>query len=116
MFVQVGQQVKAGQQIAEVGNRGQSTGPHLHLEIWDEDGNKLNPIPWLVNHGITFPGVSSARSAPGGRPQIDLHRPRPLQPQRPVGSVRQLGVLAVDQLVRRAPSAPRHPAWKSTRT
>jgi murein DD-endopeptidase MepM/ murein hydrolase activator NlpD len=57
MFVQVGQEVKAGQKIAEVGNRGQSTGPHLHLEIWDDDGNKLNPIPWLLNHGITFPGV-----------------------------------------------------------
>ncbi|MDN5858859.1 MAG: M23 family metallopeptidase [Pseudonocardia sp.] len=55
MFVEVDQQVRAGQQIAEVGNRGWSTGPHLHLEIWDADGNKLNPIPWLLAHGIAFP-------------------------------------------------------------
>jgi murein DD-endopeptidase MepM/ murein hydrolase activator NlpD len=58
MFVEVGQQVKAGQRIAEVGNRGQSTGPHLHLEIWDADGNKLNPVPWLLAHGISFPGLT----------------------------------------------------------
>ncbi|MGI5127505.1 M23 family metallopeptidase [Pseudonocardia sp. CA-107938] len=57
MFVSVGQEIRAGQKIAEVGNRGQSTGPHLHLEIWDEDGAKLNPIPWLAKHGITFPGL-----------------------------------------------------------
>ena len=31
-FMNAGQQVAAGQQIAEVGNRGQSTGPHLHIE------------------------------------------------------------------------------------
>ncbi|WP_232663826.1 M23 family metallopeptidase [Pseudonocardia sp. TRM90224] len=54
MFVKVGQKVKAGEQIAEVGNRGYSTGPHLHLEIWSEDGQKINPIPWLKRHGIAF--------------------------------------------------------------
>ena len=44
----------AGEEIAEIGNRGQSTGPHLHLEIWDADGTKLNPIPWLKRHGIDY--------------------------------------------------------------
>ena len=54
MFVHEGQSVKAGDEIAEVGNRGHSTGPHLHLEIWDADGIKLNPIPWLRKHGISY--------------------------------------------------------------
>jgi len=53
-FVRKGDPVRAGEQIAEVGNRGHSTGPHLHLEVWDADGTKLNPIPWLLRHGIRF--------------------------------------------------------------
>ncbi|MBW0088833.1 hypothetical protein I4I73_18375 [Pseudonocardia sp. KRD-184] len=35
--------MSTGAQIAEVGNRGFSKGPHLHLEIWDDDGTKLAP-------------------------------------------------------------------------
>lgn len=50
--VREGQQVKAGQQIARMGNRGYSTGPHLHFEIWDATGKKLNPAPWLSAKGI----------------------------------------------------------------
>jgi murein DD-endopeptidase MepM/ murein hydrolase activator NlpD len=53
-FVTKGEQVRAGEQIAEVGNRGISTGPHLHFEVWDADGAKLNPIAWLRQHGISF--------------------------------------------------------------
>ena len=53
-FVSVGERVKAGEQIAEVGNRGWSTGPHLHLEIWDAAGNPLNPLAWLNRRGIGY--------------------------------------------------------------
>ncbi len=52
MFVTVGEKVGAGQQIAEIGNRGESTGPHLHFEVWSPDGTKINPQPWLAQHGI----------------------------------------------------------------
>jgi murein DD-endopeptidase MepM/ murein hydrolase activator NlpD len=49
--VREGQKVHAGEQIARMGNRGYSTGPHLHFEVWDADGRKVNPRPWLVEHG-----------------------------------------------------------------
>jgi murein DD-endopeptidase MepM/ murein hydrolase activator NlpD len=51
-YVTVGQEVRAGERIADIGNRGFSTGPHLHLEVWAADGTKLNPLAWLARHGI----------------------------------------------------------------
>ncbi len=50
--VREGQKVSAGQVIAQVGNRGISTGPHLHFEIWDPAGRKLDPLAWLQQHGV----------------------------------------------------------------
>lgn len=70
MFVQEGQQVRAGDRIAEVGNRGQSTGPHLHLEIWDANKTKLNPIPWLKKHGIAFDGSGDSAPSDGAHPSL----------------------------------------------
>ncbi|WP_228714094.1 M23 family metallopeptidase [Prauserella endophytica] len=51
-YVSVGQRVKAGEQIAEMGNRGQSTGPHLHFEVWTSDGQKVDPREWLAERGV----------------------------------------------------------------
>ena len=57
-FVRAGQAVTAGQQIAEVGNKGQSTGPHLHFEVHKGGlyANRTNPVPWLNAHGISLGG------------------------------------------------------------
>lgn len=41
-LVEPGQNVRAGQPIAEVGNRGQSTGPHLHFQI-ETSGQTVAP-------------------------------------------------------------------------
>ncbi|WP_240498165.1 M23 family metallopeptidase [Williamsia sp. 1135] len=51
-LVSAGQRVQAGEQIATVGNRGYSTGPHLHYEVWQSDGLKLDPAQWLRNRGV----------------------------------------------------------------
>ncbi|MEN0137538.1 MAG: M23 family metallopeptidase [Rhodococcus sp. (in: high G+C Gram-positive bacteria)] len=51
-LVSVGQQVRAGDQIATMGNRGQSTGPHLHYEVWTADGTKIDPAGWLRSRGV----------------------------------------------------------------
>ncbi|WP_242623051.1 M23 family metallopeptidase [Pseudonocardia sediminis] len=52
-LVKRGQTVRAGDRIALMGNRGQSTGSHLHLEIRDEGGTKLDPQTWLRKRGIS---------------------------------------------------------------
>lgn len=42
-LVQAGQQIHAGQQVAEVGNRGESTGPHLHFQV-ELGGQAVDPV------------------------------------------------------------------------
>jgi len=58
-FVAAGDRVRAGQQIAEVGNRGQSTGPHLHFEVHPSGAmysGAVDPVPWLAARGIEVGG------------------------------------------------------------
>jgi murein DD-endopeptidase MepM/ murein hydrolase activator NlpD len=58
-FVNAGERVSAGEQIAEIGNRGQSTGPHLHFEVHTGGqlySNQINPVPWLNARGIFLGG------------------------------------------------------------
>lgn len=56
--VAAGQRVTSGQQIAVVGNKGQSTGAHLHFEV-HQGGlyqNRTNPVPWLTQRGVPLGG------------------------------------------------------------
>jgi murein DD-endopeptidase MepM/ murein hydrolase activator NlpD len=44
--VEVGQQVKRGDQIGQRGSTGLSTGPHLHFEV-RQDGQAMDPLTFL---------------------------------------------------------------------
>jgi murein DD-endopeptidase MepM/ murein hydrolase activator NlpD len=44
--VKVGQIIKRGDIISYIGSTGNSTGPHVHYEVW-KDGKSVNPYKYL---------------------------------------------------------------------
>lgn len=48
LSVTAGQEIKKGEEIAAVGSTGNSTGPHLHLEV-SYQGQRLNPFYFVDN-------------------------------------------------------------------
>jgi murein DD-endopeptidase MepM/ murein hydrolase activator NlpD len=51
-LVGVGERVMAGDQVATIGNRGNSTGPHLHFEVLLGGSERIDPVPWLAKRGL----------------------------------------------------------------
>jgi murein DD-endopeptidase MepM/ murein hydrolase activator NlpD len=51
ILVDEGQRVRTGQQLGEVGSTGESSGPHLHFEVWlgawYAGGHPIDPLPLL---------------------------------------------------------------------
>lgn len=64
LAVRSGQEIRRGDVIATVGSTGQSTGPHLHLEVM-RNGDYLNPY-YFVDTGDDGTGGGAIPGAPGG--------------------------------------------------
>lgn len=70
LYVRQGQAVRAGQHIADSGNSGNSTGPHLHFELWQTPFNvdgvwgRVDPTPLIED--IIFESGFSVRSLDDG--------------------------------------------------
>jgi murein DD-endopeptidase MepM/ murein hydrolase activator NlpD len=50
--VRTGQRVVAGQVIGNVGSTGNTTGPHVHLEVRPTPDHPVDPFAVLVSHGL----------------------------------------------------------------
>lgn len=51
LHVRVGQTVERGQMIAEVGETGLTTGPHLHYEV-EVNGAPVDPLNFIITDGV----------------------------------------------------------------
>lgn len=52
IIVHTGDVVRGGQQIGNIGSTGNTTGPHVHLEVRPGGGDPVDPYTALVYHGL----------------------------------------------------------------
>lgn len=56
--VSSGQRVMAGDQVALMGNTGNSTGPHLHFEVHLAGLRQTDPLAWLAERGVPLTALT----------------------------------------------------------
>ncbi|RLV50161.1 M23 family metallopeptidase [Nocardioides mangrovicus] len=50
--VTVGEQVTGGETIGAIGSTGNTTGPHVHIEVRPGGGDPVDPFTAMVYHGL----------------------------------------------------------------
>lgn len=70
-LVEEGERVKRGAPVGLVGSSGNSTGPHLHLEVRPDGGDPVDPIAWMRALGLDL-GIDTG--------PFDLDDTEPLDP------------------------------------
>lgn len=66
VLVRAGEAVRAGQHIADIGSNGQSSGPHLHFELWEGgrfNGRAVDPTPLMTESASSGSSVLAVVSS-----------------------------------------------------
>ena len=66
VLVKEGDSVKAGQQIGNMGNTGNSYGNHLHFELHDANGNTMDSTAYLLGEASSSSGGKSGSGGSSG--------------------------------------------------
>lgn len=91
--VKPGDQLKAGQQIAALGNSGNTDAPHLHFHVIDgPDPLAANGLPFVIKSFQLDQRVAST----DGMDKIFTGQPAPLQPGFAAREVTEVGPLVLD--------------------
>lgn len=68
---QNGQKILKGEVVGKMGSTGDSTGPHLHWEKFDESGKQVDPIAWLKSQNQPELSTPAQRSPAVSSTQYD---------------------------------------------